>query len=101
VRRGAKFGAKAGAVFWVLIYLGMLVVACVVPDVREHALAEIERGFDTWDGLQLIGSAIATCCLMMLYGVIVGVFVMGFAGLLRVEQDRKIEADVVAPISSP
>jgi hypothetical protein len=37
---------------------------------------------------------------MMMYGVIAGVFVMGLAGFLRVEQDLQVEADAVAPNSS-
>ena len=97
VRRGTKFGAKAAIVIWIVIMIVMLSITLAVPQMREHALADLEKDWNRlgsfWAPLYMVGSIAASFCLMAVYGVVGGVLVMGIAGYLRPAQAIRSESD--------
>jgi hypothetical protein len=97
VRRGATFGAKAAIVIWIAIIIVMLSITLVVPQMREHALADLEKDWGRlgsfWAPLYMIGGVAASFGLMAIYGVVGGVLVMGIAGYLRPAQAPQSESN--------
>jgi hypothetical protein len=87
VRRGVKFGAIAGVTIWTVILIGMLGVTLVVPDLRKHGIADLEKDWGQYGSvlapLRIIGTFAATFALMTMYGIAASTVVMGIAGFLR------------------
>jgi hypothetical protein len=87
-RRGAKFGATAGIVIWLIIAIICLVLVAFIPKLREEALADIRKQTI----LSAIGGFIAPILLMAIYGAVPGAIIMGIAAARRAGRGESSEA---------
>ncbi len=71
----------------------MLIVVLVIPSIREHAVADLQKDWDQWGPLSAIGNLFATFILMAIYGAIGGIFVMGIAGFVRGSETKSLESN--------
>jgi hypothetical protein len=81
---------------WTVIMIVMLAITLVVPDLREHGLADLEKDWNhygsLWAPLRMIGTLIAGFGLIAMYGVGAGVLVMGIVGFLRPRETEPMMA---------
>jgi uncharacterized RDD family membrane protein YckC len=95
--RGVKFGALAGIVIWLVITAVCLVFTLAIPQLREKALADLNK--DRWPVLSAIGSICATFALMATYGALAGAAVMGLSSFVRAGKTPHAARDQDASIT--
>ena len=101
VRRGAKFGANAAIVIWIVLIIVMLSITVAVPQMREHAVADLEKDWNRlgsfWAPIYMVGNMAASFGLMVIYGVFGGILVMGIGGYLRPAHTPQLESSANSP----